>query len=150
MTAKVHKKLRYTKSEIAVSRKEVLAQVIKFLSVEDIENQFAKRDNGFYSNEKFLVVWKGNKNNLPCENRLDLCDNVYATISGLKCCYVSVGLFHEKQIKGFPAIERGLIEIGLLLSDKKDKAAFFDKYAKPYNQKMLARKNDTNANRQHD
>lgn len=141
MTEKVSEKIGYTKKEIAASRKEALAQVIKFLSVEDIENQFAKRDNGFYSKDKFLVVWKANKNNWPCENRLDLCDNVYATISGLKCCYVSVGLFHEKQIKGFASIERGLIEIGLLLSAKKDKTAFFDKYAKPYNQKMLALKN---------
>jgi len=135
------KSFSYTKSELSASRKDALGKVIEFLSVDDVENQFAGRDNSYYSRDKFVIVWKANKSGFACEERLDLCDSSYAIFSGMKCCHVSVGLFHEKMIKGFETIEHGLIEIGLLLSPKEEKHRFFDKYAKPYNQKVLSRRN---------
>lgn len=127
----------YSQIEISKSRKEALSKIIEVLDNGDVDSQFKDNNGEYYSSDKFLLVWKGNYKGMPSEMRIDKTDSFYSNYSGYKAIYSAVGLFHEKQIKGFTSIERAFIEVGLMLcASKKDKISFFHKYAKPYNQKL--------------
>ena len=130
--------MKFKSKEIKESRAKALEEIKKFLEAPDVDGQFSERSGEYFSKDKFIVTWKGNYRSVPSEFRIDKCDAFYAGFSGCKAIYCAVGLFHEKQLKGFPSIERALIEIGIgLCENQADKLSFYHKYALPYNRKIV-------------
>lgn len=126
--------------KIQESKKEALAKIEQFLSVDDVEGQFEGRNGNYYSAEKFLVTWYSMHAGMLCEMALDKVDSFYSMYSGYKCVYSARNLVYEKQLKGYPSIEHGLIQAGLqLCSGNEAKKAFFEKYAVKYNLKLKQR-----------
>lgn len=130
--------------QISDSRKKALLKIEEILDKGNPDQAFEDVSGEYYSKEKFIVSWIGNRNGFAHEYSIDKCDSFYQSISGFACIYARRTLFSEKQIKGFQTIERALIEIGLkLCSGRKEKIYFFEKYAKPYNERLKKKKNDT-------
>lgn len=128
-------------SKVKETRVAALKKIMTILDAGDIEAQFSKNDGGYHSKDKFIVTWNGNYQGMPAEYSLCKTDAFYAEYSGYKAVYQCAGLFHEKQFKGYPSIEFGLLTVGMVLcSNRAEKAAFFDKYAKPYNERVKAEK----------
>ncbi len=126
--------------EVTASVARALEKVRRYLNVEDVEGQFSDIDAGYYSKEKFLVVWSGNYRGIPTEFKVEKCDSVYRLVSGYCCVYGHAGVFHENQIDGFNTFERALIVVGLkLCSTQAIKDEFVNEYVEPYNKKIKAR-----------
>lgn len=128
-------------SDIAKSRQNALAQIRNFLSVDDVDGQFANRVGGYHSSDKFIVTWTGNYQGMAVEYKIEKTDAFYKRMSGNACVYGVANLFLEKQLGGYSSIERGLIEVGLkLCKGKKEKTDFFNEFAPKYNEKILEAK----------
>lgn len=133
--------IQYKASEIKASRKKALEKIILILDKGDIEKQFEGRSGEYHSKEKFIVTWAGNYKGMPSEMALCLTDAFYKNYSGYACIHSNTGLFHEKQIAGYPTIEYGLIAIAMKLAATREKKEdIFNKYAKPYNQRLKEKK----------
>lgn len=128
--------MKINAKEVKKSKAEALEKIKTFLNAPDINGQFDGREGGYYSKDKFIVTWLANWKGIPSEFGIDKCDSFYSDYSGNAAIYVTRSLFHEKQLKGFPSIERALIDIGLMLCPTKDKTAFFKKYAITYNERI--------------
>lgn len=128
--------MKFKQSEVNASKAQALAQIKTFLEADDVDGQFATRNGGYYSSDKFLVTWLGNYKGIPSEFSIDICDSFYKQYSGYKAIYVTRSLLHEKQLGGYSSIERALLEVGLKLCGVAEKKEFFDKYATKYNEKL--------------
>lgn len=129
--------MEYDSKEVRESRKEALIEIKRMLDQGNPDELFKDRIAGYYSDDKFLVVWKGNYNGMACEYRIDKTDSFYKSYSGASAIYCSVGLFHEKQLESYKTIERAFIDVGLkLCANKNEKRKFFERYAVPYNEKI--------------
>lgn len=128
--------MSYPPKKIRESKDKALRKIKEYLDSEDVDSQFKDLNGGYYSKDKFLVTWIGNWRGMASEFGIDKCDNFYSAISGNKAIYSTRGLFHEKQLGGYPTIERALIEVGLKICRKSEKKDFFDKYAVRYNEKL--------------
>lgn len=126
----------WTAKEIRDSRMKALEEIKKFLDVEDVEEQFKDRSGRYYSADKFIVTWNSNYRGMAAQSGIDKTDDFYSSMSRYKAIKVTRGLFHEKQLKGYASIERALIEVGMELSPKGEKKAFYDKYATKYNERL--------------
>lgn len=129
-------KLKYSKQEIAVSKKNAFDEIVKILQVGDIEKQFEGRSGDYHSQDKFIVSWIDNYKGMPSEFSLDLTDSFYSSYSGNKCIYATRSLFHEKQLDGFRTIERGLLAVGLKVCSDDEKNDYFNKFIRPYNERL--------------
>lgn len=133
--------MKYNNKQIAASRKKALQKVVTLLDAGNPDEAFKNKDGSYYSDEKFIVSWKGNYNGYAVENGLNKVDSFYSAYSGHKSIYTQRSLLHEKQIKGYPSIEYGLIDIGIKLCKGIDqKNEFFKKYAIPYNERIKSLK----------
>jgi hypothetical protein len=133
--------MEYTSKQISESRKQALDKIREILDKGNPDELFSDNNGDYYSKDRFLLVWKGNYKGMPSEMRIDKTDAFYANYSGYKAIYASVGLFHEKQLKGYSSIERAFIDVGLdLCRTKKDKRGFYEKYTIPYNNKIKEQK----------
>lgn len=129
--------MKYSAKQISESRKEALKKVVSILDKGNPDKFFSNNSGEYYSEDRFLLVFKGNYKGMPSEYRIDKTDPMYASMSGNKAIYASVGLFHENQLQGYRSIERAFIDVGLkLCKNRKQKKEFFDKYAIPYNEKL--------------
>lgn len=124
----------YSKQQIRESRDRALTEIEKFLVSEDVNGQFDSRSGDYYSKDKFIVTWKANHLGYAAEHGIHKVDSFYSAYSGNKAIWANVGLFHEKQIKGYSSIWRALIDVGLELSLPKNKKSFYDKYVPRYNE----------------
>ena len=123
--------------KIKKSREEALIKIKSILDQGNPDEIFSKNSGGHYSEERFLVVWQGKYKGVSSEFRIDKTSDFYSGMSGYKAIYVAVGLFHEKQIQGYPTIERAFIDVGIkLCPNRQEKKDFFEKYAVPYNEKI--------------
>lgn len=138
--------MEFTTKQIKESKKAALEKIKQFLDAENVDTQFADRTGAYYSNDKFIVTWNASWNGVPSEFAIDKCDSFYTAYSGYKAIYVTRSLFHEKQLKGYHSIERALIDVGLKLCNKKEKKAFFEKYAIKYNAKLKEKQTWTQVN----
>lgn len=130
-------KLTHTKDEIQKSRTEALEKIRKLLDVPDVEAQFDKISGDYHSTDKFIVSWLSNHHKIASETSIDKTDGLYQSMSGYKAIKATRSLIHEKQLKGYPTIERALLEVGLeLCSSDEEKKDFFNKFVTPYNQKL--------------
>lgn len=123
----------YSAAEIKNSRKEALKEIEKFLEVEDVDKQFDNRSSDYYSNDKFIVSWKGNYNGMKVQYSLDKSEWSGKAIKAVR------NFFLEKQLKAYPTIERGLLEIGLEFIGNRNSLArreFWDKYIEKYNKRI--------------
>jgi hypothetical protein len=128
---------RFKYRDIWDSKREAFEKVKKFLDAEDVDAQFSDRTGAYYSSDKFIITWKGNYKEMAAEYGIDKTDAFYASYSGFKAIKVCRNLFYEKQLKGFPSIERALIEVGLTFCiTAEEKEEFFNKYAVRYNEKI--------------
>ena len=125
---------------IKESRQKALEKIIDILKKGNIDEQFNSRSGSYYSSDKFIVSWLGSWNRMEVEYSIDKVDSSYTAFSGYKAIYSRRNLFYEKQLEGFGSIERALISVGLKLCDNKgDKVAFFNEFAKPYNEKLKSK-----------
>jgi len=129
------KENQYSAKELKESRAEALKTVEKYLSSDNIEEQFNGRGGEYHSKDKFLVSWKGNYNGFRVECSLDkTSDNLF---SRAKCIQAKRSLVMEKQVKAYGSFERGLIEVGLLLCPNREaKKEFFNRYVVKYNERI--------------
>ncbi len=134
----------FSNQVVGKSKAEALARIIQYLDSDDIEGQFDSRTGEYNSKDKFLVTWNANYKGIPSEFSIDKCDSFYKAYSGCSAIYAVRGLFHEKQLGAYQSIERALIEVGMKLCGKKEKAAFYSKYVPPYNDRVKKR-NEENA-----
>lgn len=135
--SKEEKKYKYTSKQIKDSREEALKVIEDILDKGDVNEQFKDRGRDYYSKDKFIVSWKVNHNDFPYEVSIDLTDSFYSEYSGAKCIKARRSLFSEQQLEAYGNIEYGLIKEGLKLCSGRDKKEqFFNKYAKPYNEKI--------------
>ncbi len=126
---------------IRKSRAAALEKVTEILEKGDIDAQFADRNGDYYSKDKFLVVWSGNHQGMAAEFSLCKTDSVYKGMTGYAAIYTTQGLFHQHQFKGWPSIEAALIETGIgLCPTRKAKQAFWQRFAKPYNDRLVERR----------
>ncbi|MCO6366639.1 hypothetical protein [Roseivirga pacifica] len=136
--------MEYSEKEIKASRADALEKIKTFLEADDVDGQFQNMSGEYHSPEKFVVTWKGHWMGIASEFGIDLVDSFYTSYSGgVKCIYVTRSLFHEKEIKSFRSVERGLLEAGMTLCPNLDKKYdFFERYGLKYNEKIKAKKND--------
>jgi hypothetical protein len=126
----------FTAKQVKESRSKAFEKIKTLLDAENVDAQFTDRNGSYYSNEKFIVTWNANWQGIPSEYGIDKTDSFYAAYSGAKAVYVTRGLLHEKQLGSYESIERALIVFGLKLCPKKEKKAFFEKYATRYNARL--------------
>lgn len=129
--------MTYSDKDLKESRETALSEIKSILDDPERLNEASNRQLfGSHDRKQFIVTWKSNYRGMACEERIDITDSFYKSYSGYGAIYCSVGLFHEKQLKGFSTLERALLTIGLKLSrNSKD---FFDKYVTPYNERLKA------------
>lgn len=131
--------MKIKESKINQSRVDALTRIKKILSTGNPDEQFSKVSGNYYSNDKFIVFWLGNWQGMPVEYSIDKASAFYSTISRYKAIYARRNLIYEKQIAAYDSIERALIEIGIkLCQSRQDKEAFFNQFAKPYNERLKA------------
>lgn len=129
--------------EIKESKARALSKIKEILDGGNVDEQFKNRSGNYYSNEKFIVTWFGNYKGMLCEFGLDKCDEFYKMYSGYAGILCVRNLVFERQKKGFPTIEFGLLRIGLDLSrTKEEKLEFFNKYVVPYNERLKQQHNE--------
>ncbi|ELP6119505.1 TPA: hypothetical protein I7730_00080 [Vibrio vulnificus] len=137
--------LKFSQKEVQESRLEALEKIRTYLRASDIEGQFANRNGGYHSSEKFLLTWKGNHNLMASEFKLEKTDAAYKAMSGFVCIYGVANIFHESQLGGYGTFERGLLEVGLkLCANRAAQKEFFDEFVKPYNERLEKQKESSN------
>lgn len=131
--------MKIKKSKINQSRVAALSKIKGILSLGDVEDQFSEVSGNYYSKDKFIVTWLGNWQGMPVEYSIDKVDAFYSAYSGGKAIYARRNLFYEKQLAAYSSIERALMEAGIkLCQSRKEKQAFFNQFAKPYNERIKA------------
>lgn len=129
--------MEFNQSKINQSRIKALEKIKEILSKENVDEQFKDVSGGYYSKDKFIVSWFGNWNGSAVEYSIDKVDSFTSAVLSTKAIYVRRNLFSEKQLSGYHSIERALIENGIkLCSTKNDKITFFNRFAKPYNERL--------------
>lgn len=135
-----------TPQEIKKSKADALDKIRAYLGADDVDGQFSGISGGYYSNDKFIVVWNGYWKGILAEFSINKCDSFYTAYSGYKATYSTQGLLHEKQLGGYSSIERALIDVGMkLCPTKEEKVEFFNKYATKYNDR-LKKQRESNEN----
>lgn len=140
--------MEFKAKEVKESKRTALEKIKKFLDAENVDLQFSDVSGEYYSNEKFIITWNANYKGIPSEFGIDKCDSFYSSYSGYKAIYVTRGLFHEKQLKGFHSIERALLEVGMKLCSKDEKKSFYEKYATKYNERLRIERESNTENPQ--
>jgi hypothetical protein len=128
-------KVGHTRKQIADSRYDALETIKSILDAGNVEDQFKDRNTSYHGSEKFIVSWLTNTNGFPAETTIDITEPFYKAYSGYGAILCTRTLFYEKQIAGYPDIENALIQVGMQLCPKRDRVAFFNKYAVPYNER---------------
>lgn len=139
------KTMLYDSEKIKKSRADAVRKIEELLSNPEISIN-GEAATSYYSNDKFLVTWIGNWKGIPSEYRIELSDMVYKMYSGYSAVYSCASLVHVKEFKGYQNVEMALIDVGMkLLSNRKEKIAWYNKYAIPYNEKIKAQKDGDNS-----
>lgn len=119
--------------KVKESRQQALEKIKEILDKGEVEEQFKNKSGDYYSNDKFIVSYNVNYSGFPHEVSIDL-DNSF---SNVRCIKVRRSLVSEQELDAFRSIEYALIKEGLsLIKNKEQKIEFFNKYAKPYNEKI--------------
>ncbi len=128
----------FSKTKIAESKAAALQKIKTILDgAPETITELEKNDGNQFSPKVFIISMLANHKGMPMEVNLEHCDNFYKSFSGHACIKTRKSLFYQKQLKGYPSIEFGLIQFGLdLIKDQKEKEDFWQKYAAPYNQRM--------------
>ncbi len=129
----------FSKEKLLNSKSEALEKIKTILdnapaSIEEINSNTSGKN-------VFIISMIVNHKGMPMEVNLEHCDSFYGSYSGYACIKARKSLFSEEQLKGYPTVEYGLISFGMdLIRDKEEKAAFFNKYAAPYNERIKSTK----------
>jgi len=130
----------FSSAEIKASRAKALVQVREYLDdIRHWENELPTKQFG--SVEYIAISHLANYKGMGCEINLEIPDSFYGRYSGYKCIKARKSLIMQHQLKGYPNIEYGLIDYGMgLCTNRKEKNAFYEKYAVPYNERLKQQK----------
>ncbi len=128
----------FSKTKIAESKADALQKIKTILDgAPDAITEIQKNAGSEFSPKVFIISMLANHNGMPMEVNLEHCDNFYKSYSGYACIKTRKSLFYQKQLKGYPSIEFGIIQFGMdLIKDQQEKEDFWRKYAAPYNQRI--------------
>ncbi len=122
------------KDKLENSRLEAIAKITSILDNPELLKQVQEHTSG---KDMFIISTLINYKGILMETNLEHCDSFYRAYSGYACIKARKSLISQKQLKGYPTIEYGLISFGIdLIKDKQEKIDFYNKYAVPYNENL--------------